>query len=115
MGFLKKIGHSLRHGFSVGSPKKIFGKKGYKWVKNPFRAAQRSHKLGHTLAPSWSDSNQITRVYNKLMNKLGKSAERSMARNTNTNSAQIVRSQTSMPLSTSQRLNYNYRRLSDIT
>lgn len=79
------------------------------------RAAQRSHRLGHTWASSWSESNQLTKYYNKLMSKIGKSASRAVARNTNTNSASSVRTQTAMPAMTSQRLNYGYRRLSDIT
>ena len=117
MGFLNKIHHKLEHGLrKIGLPKSIaFHQSRLLTGDAPgvLRRLQRSHRLGHTAAPSFSESNQITKAYNRLMTSVGDHAVRAIARNSN--SASNLRSQTRMPSSTSQRLDYNYRRLSDIT
>lgn len=120
MSFFKKIHHTLEKAHrKVG-----LGKTASKFIARSLtgdsigaiRSLQRSHsfgRLGKTLLPSFSDKNYITKAYNKLMSKIGSVAVRNASRVSN--SASSVRTQTAMPVSTSQRLDYNYRRLSDLT
>lgn len=108
MHFLRR---AVRKVASTAFGKKL-GKKITKWTVNPFRAAQRSHRLGHTLATSMSNQNQITRAYNKLVSQMGKSALRAAERQ----SAHMVgnsgsSARVALP---QQRLDYSYRRLSDL-
>ena len=107
--------HTLRK-----ATKSVFGSKGKKvwnYLSNPLRAAQRSHKFGHTSAPSWSDKNQITRLFNQAMTSLGKSAMRAAERQvaTQTGNSSSTASQAYTVPSVNTRLDYRYRRLSDLT
>lgn len=92
------------------------GKKIDKFISNPLRRIQRSHKfgrLGHSVAPTMSDSSYITHAYNKLMSSMGKSAMRAAERqaaSVSGNSAYTA----SVHVSPSQRMDYSYRRLSDL-
>ena len=108
MHFIRK---TVKKVASKAFGKKLGGKIA-KWAVNPFRAAQRSHRLGHTWAPSMSNQNQITKAYNKLVSQMGKSALRAAERQ----SAHMVgnsgsSARVSLP---QQRMDYSYRRLSDL-
>lgn len=93
------------------------GKKVDKFVSNPLRRIQRSHsfgKLGHTLLPSTSKNNLVTRGYFSLMNRLGKAANRMASRMAASPTVSNAMTASQLPSLQSQRLDYRYRRLKDL-
>lgn len=98
--------------------KKAFGKKVGKFLSNPLRRIQRSHKfgkLGHSILPSSSKNNLLTSAYSSVLNRLSKSAiklaSRMSASPAVSSASGLV---SSMPSVSSQRLDYRYRRLKDL-
>lgn len=121
MSLFKKVHKSLtRVGRKVG-----FSKRASKlWARSitgdfwgVIRAVQRSHKLGkfgHSIAPSMSESNLVTRAYNKLMSNMSRSALRAAERQA-ANSSAANSASAAVQTIPQQRLDYAYRRLSDLT
>lgn len=96
------------------------GKRLWNWITNPARAAQRSHRFGHSWAPSWSDKNIITQAYNKVMNSFSSAAMRAAQRQVadqvgNSGYTASQSAYASMSPNVTQHLDYSYRRLSDIS
>lgn len=97
--------------------RKVFGKRASKWISNPLRALQRSHKfgkLGHTVLPSNSEHNLVTKAYNKLMSNMSRSALRAAERQA-ANSPAANSASAAVQTIPQQRLDYGYRRLADLT
>lgn len=116
MSFLKKIKHGVDKTFRKVGLSRRASKVARQLVSNDvvglLRSVQRSHKLGkvgHSLAPSMSESNQLTRALNSIQKSISRSATRAAASNQAVTSAKSYTQ--SLPTDIlSNRLDYRYRR-----